>query len=465
MMDYDSLKDELLSAVDTGLKFARTVDKEAEFELYLSYQNMANVNIKQGVVEATDGVIEGIAVRVAKQNRVSFASSSGISTQNVKRSITEAMTGLKSVSIEDARFKGFCEPKKPGSEGAFASEILNLDREQLIANARFLVKEGREFDKRVLVAGSSCSVEWGGFAVGNTRGVQQASRSASNKCQVYCVAADKDERRSAYEYDITRERLIRPEGLGEKAARKAVRLIGAKKLDKTAILPTIWEPIAASAYILASLGQSANGRPVVEGMSPIADKIGKEIASQSLTVLDDGQNPASIMTEAIDAEGHPQQRNTVVEKGILKKFLFDTYYARVRGTESTGNCARGGGLFGYSLPYEVSPTISPKFFEVLPGKKGPDDLISSIDDQAVLIVDVPIGIFHSSVSTGEFSAVAQSVFLVQNGEKKNPLQPVSVSGNFYKGFKQIYEIGNDLKTTPFSVETPSLTFDGFSVVR
>jgi predicted Zn-dependent protease len=91
-------------------------------------------------------------------------------------------------------------------------------------------------------------------------------------------------------------------------------------------------------------------------------------------------------------------------------------------------------------------------------------LISSIDGQAILIVDVPMGIFHISVSTGEFSAVAQSAFLVQNGEKKWPLQPVSVSGNFYKGFKQLAEVGNDLKKTPFSVETPSLIFNGFSIV-
>jgi PmbA protein len=464
MMHYDNLKDELLSAVDAGLKFARTVDREAEFEVYVFYQNMANVDIKQGVVNATDGIVKGNSVRMAKQSRVSFASASGISVESVERSINEAAATLKAVSIKDVRFKGFCEPKKPGKEGTFASEILNLDREQLIAYANGLVKEGLETDKRILVAESSCSAEWGGFAVGNTRGLQQASRSASNSCQVHCLAFDKEERRSAYEYDITRERLIRPEGLGEKVARKAVNLLGGRKLDKTEVLPTIWEPIAAAAYIFASLAQSASGKPVVDGMSPLADKIGKEIANPNLSIVDDGQDPSSIMTEAIDAEGYPQQRNTIVEKGKLKNFLFDTYYARIYGTDSTGNCSRGGGAFGSSLPYETSPTISPKSIEVHPGRKNVDDLIASVDGRAVLIVDIPIGIFHSSISTGEFSAVAQSAFLVQNGEKKNPLQPLSVSGNFYKGFAQLIEVGNDLKKTPLLVETPSLMFGGFSIV-
>lgn len=463
-MKFENLKDELLSAVDTGLKYARSVDKEAEFELYLFCQSNSRVNIKQGVVEATDGVVNGNAVRVAKQKHVSFASSGGISVERVKQSINEAVASLTSASFIDERFKGFCEPKKPGREGTFSSKILNLSKESLIEYAGSLVRAAQDFDKRILMAEGNCSADWGGFAVGNTLGLQQASRSASNSCTVSCMAKKNEERRVAYEYDITRERLVKTEGLGERAAQKAVSLLGGRRLDKTTVLPTIWEPVAAAAYVAASLGESTSGNTVVEGLSPLADKIGKEVASSNLTIIDDGQNPSSINTESVDAEGHPQQRNIIVEKGKLQQFMFDTYYARIYGAESTGNCQRGGGPFGPSLPYETSPTIAFKSIEVQPGNKGIEDLISSIDQQAILIVDVPIGIFHSSISTGEFSAVAQSAFLVQNGERKWPLQPVSASGNFYKGLRQLAEIGNDLKTTPLSVETPSLIFNGFSIV-
>lgn len=464
MIEYENLKDELLSAIDTSLKFARTVEREAEFELYLFYKNSAKVDIKKGVVEATDGVVKGNAVRIAKQNSVSFASSSGISTNRIERSIKEAVASIRSVSIKDDQFKGFCEPKKAGKEGAFASEILDLGKEQLIKYANDLVKEGQKFDKRIQMAGCTCSVEWGGFAVGNTLGLQLASKSASNMCHVYCTAVDNEERRVGHEYDITRERLIKTEELGEKAARKAISLLGAQKLNKATALPTIWEPIAAAAYIYSSLGQSANGQAVVECRSPLADKIGEKIAHPDLTIIDDGQNPSSINTEAIDAEGHPQQRNILIEKGRLNQFMFDTYYAHIYRTESTGNCSRGGGAFGSTLPYETSPTISPKSMEVLPGNKSLGDIINSIEGEAVLIVDPPIGIFHSNVSTGEFSTVAQSAFLIRNGEKKWPLQPVAVSGSFYKGFDELLELGGDLERTPFMVETPSLVFDGFSVV-
>jgi len=464
MMEYENLKSELLSSVDTGLKYARTKDSKVEFELYLFYQRISKANIKQGVVEATDGIIEGNAVRASEKNRVSFASSSGISIDRIKRSINEAVASSKSVSIKDTRFKGFCEPKKPGKEGIFASEILNLGKEQLINYAKGLVKDGLGFHNKILMAEANCEAEWGGFAIGNTLGLQQASRSALNNCYVYCMAKDKEERRVGYEFDISRKSLIKTEGMGEKAAQKAINLLGARKLGEATVLPTVWKPIAAASYFYASLGQSTRGQPVVEKRSPLTDKINEQIANLNLTVIDDGQKPTGIMTDAVDAEGYPQQKNVIVDKGRLKQFMFDTYYARIYGTESTGNCSRGGGPFGATLPYETSPTISPRSIEISTGNKNIDNLIASIDGQAILITDAPIGIFHSNVSTGEFSVVAGSVFLIQNGTKKWPLQPVSVSGNFYKGFEKLLELGNDLTTTPFAIETPSLVFDGFSIV-
>jgi PmbA protein len=267
-----------------------------------------------------------------------------------------------------------------------------------------------------------------------------------------------------YAYDITRERLIRIDGLGGKAAEKAVSLLGARKLNKTAVLPTIWDPISAASYLYSGLGQSIRGGHVVEGRSPLADKIRKEVASEDLTITDDGQDPSSISTEAVDDEGRPQQTNVIIRNGRLVQFLFDSYYADIYGVESTGNASRGSGPFASALPYEATLQIRPKYLKVEPGRKSLDDIVSAVDGQAVLIVDSPIGIFHSSVSTGEFSSVAQSVFLVENGEKKYPLHPVSVSGNFYTGFKHLREVGSDLEDTPFTVKTPSMVFDGFSVV-
>jgi PmbA protein len=459
-MEYENLKDELLSKVDTALKHAKSVDNQAEYEIYLLWLSASEVNIEQGMVTGIDSLYSGNAVRVFKENKVSFAASSGLSIDRIERSITEAVSLIKNLSVKDERFKSFCDPKPPGREGAFASEILNITTSDLIDVSNRLIKDAKEVDERIKTIGGECSASWGGFAIGNSNGVQQASRSAVNSCFVHAMGIEGNDRRTGYGFDFTRERLVETEDLGETAAQKAISQLGGKKLDKTATIPTIWDNMASGLYIVASLARSANGQIVVEGQSPLADKIGDEIATSNLSVIDNGQKPSALGTHAIDAEGIPQGETFLIDKGILKEFIFNSYYANIFDTESTGNCSRSGG----TLPYEAIPSIGTKSLEILPGTKGEDEIITSIDEQAILVKDFPMGIFHTNVSTGEFSIVGTAVFLVEDGEIQGPLQPVTIAGNFYTGLKNIREIGSDVIVTPFGIEAPTLLFDGFSVV-
>ncbi len=463
MMEYDNLNDELLSVIDTSLKYAKSLDSSAEFEIFIHYESSSEAEMDQGVVTAKDGIIAGNAVRAAKGQRVGFACASGIDLKRVKLSAREALSIIDTISVEDDRFKGFCEPRKPGREGVFTKEILELGTDDLIEYSLQMVEDAQETDPKVKIVSSGCSASWGGIALGNTLGVQAASRTGMNACSVYVIAMDGEERKSSYDFDISRERLFETTGLGERAAKDAIRLLGAKKIDTTVKMPTIWTPKASAQYVLYSIGQSVTGQPVVEGRSPLCDMLGDTIASSGLTIVDDGQNPKGLGTHAIDGEGHPQQRNVIVDNGVLKSFLFDSYYGRAFNVESTGNCSRGGGLRGSPTPYESSPSVSTKWLEIEQGKKNIDDLVAEVDGIGVMIMDRPLGITHSNVSTGEFSVVANSVLLIENGEIKGSLEPVSIAGQFYEGFKKLLHIGNDVTLTPFGAQAPSLLFDDFSV--
>ncbi|MHA1481326.1 MAG: metallopeptidase TldD-related protein, partial [Candidatus Thorarchaeota archaeon] len=194
------------------------------------------------------------------------------------------------------------------------------------------------------------------------------------------------------------------------------------------------------------------------------DRIGDTIASKDLSIIDDGQNPSGIGTQAIDAEGLPQKKNPIIENGVLKNFLFDSYFGRAFDLDSTGNCSRGGDFGGGATPYEERPSVSTKWLEVAAGKKSEEDIISSIDGKAVMIRGFPMGISHSNVATGEFSCVAGSAILVENGEVKGPLEPVSIAGNYYEGFKNLRAIGSNKEILPFGIATPTFVFDDFSVV-
>ena len=463
-MDFDNIKDELLSITDTGLKYVRALDSSAEFEIYVHFENRMNAEIDQGVVTARDGAVAGSAVRAAKGQRVGFAVVSGISVERVKQAAKEALAVINSVNVEDNRFQGFAEPQGAGKEGAFVDEILTLGTDDLIRSCNEIVEEARAVDSRVKVVTAEAKASWSSYAIGNTRGMLQATRNNRNSCQASVYAISGEERRGSLDFDASRKRLFRTEGVGRNAAEHAVSLLGARKLGVTAKMQTIWTPLPAALYVLSSLAQSVIGRPVVDGVSPLCDKIGDTIASKRFSIIDDGQDPTGLGTDAIDAEGVPQRRNPIVEKGVLKSFLFDDYFGRAYGLESTGNCTRGGSLFGGATPYETGPTASTKWLETVPGKKSEEDIISSIDEKAILIRDFPLGIFHSSVETGDFSCVATSAFLVEKGELKGPVEPVSVAGNYYEGFKNLLEVGSNLLQIPYGISIPTLVFDDFSIV-
>lgn len=464
-MEFDNLKDELLSATDTGLKYAKSLDASAEFEVFVSYQNDVSASISQGIVTAKDGASAGTAVRAAKGNRVGFAVASGVSPERIKLAAREALSIINSVNVEDERFQGFADPKGSGKEGSFAKEILSIGSEDLIKSCEEIIEEARAVDEKVKVVAASASAIWSGYAVGNTRGILEATRSANNGCDSNVYAIEGEERRGSFHFDISRERLYNTEGVGKTAAEIAVGLLGAKKLDLTAKIPTIWTPVPAALFVLSSFARSALGSAVVDGVSPLCDKIGDTIASKDLSIVDDGQNKIGLGTEAIDAEGQPQKKNSIIESGVLKNYLFDSYFGNAFGLESTGNCARGGGIFGGgATPFESKPTVSTKWLEIKAGTKSEEDIISSIDGKAILIRDFPLGIFHSNVATGEFSCVAGSAYLVENGELKGSVEPVSIAGNYYEGYEKLRTIGSNNFPIPFGIDIPTLVFDDFSIV-
>ncbi len=463
MVDYDTIKDELLAVADSAIKHGRSLNADAEVEVILYYNRSMSAQIEQGIVSAKDGAVAGCAARVALGKRVGFASASGITKERVDFTVSEALAVASSVNVEDDKFEGFCDPAGHGNEGSFHDGILELGTDDLIRLAEEMIADAKTVDERAKIFAAEAEAEWGAYAVANTRGILEGTRFGGNSCMVSVQAIVGDERRGSFGFDVARDRLVRSENIGREAAQRAVDLLGAKKLDYTGKMMTIWTPIAASAYVASSFGRSTLGQPVVEGISPLCDQLGNEIASKSLTIVDDGQSPDLPGTMAIDAEGHPQQKNPIIENGVLKGFLFDSYYARIFGVESTGNSTRGGGMFGSATPYETAPSVGIKHLTLSGGDKSLDDLISSVDDRAILVYNFPLGIFHTDVATGEFAVVASSVYLVENGEVKHPVQPVSIAGNFYEGFKHIVGLGNDVEVQPWHVTSGSIAFDGFTI--
>ena len=452
-MNFDTLKDDLLALADTGLKFAKSKGAE-QAEIYVSSAHNININNQSGMIEAKDGLNEGVGVRVAIGKRLGFAAMSGITDESVKNAIQEAISVAKSIKEDNVGFKSFMPKKKVGKDGIIDSKIVEMTAEDVVKNTNVIFKEAQEFDSRIISTNAQAQTFYGGHAVANSEGVAGASRTTAFVLTVFTTAMEQQKRKSGFEFKATRS-IPEFEGIGKDCADKTIKLLDSKKLNHTGVLPTLWNQNVMSGFWQISLAQSVNGRQVVEKNSYFMDKLGDKVGIDTLNITDDGQLPEGLNTTEVDDEGAPRQTTPIVENGVLRSFLYDSYYGRLGKAKSTGNAARNQG-------YESTPNIAPSTIVITPGTKDFDKIVSEID-KGIFVMDNVMGLFHSNLISGDFSCVATSAYLIEKGEIAYPLESLNIAGNLYKSYKDILAIGSDSKLLP-SVNTPSVLFDGFTVV-
>jgi PmbA protein len=172
---------------------------------------------------------------------------------------------------------------------------------------------------------------------------------------------------------------------------------------------------------------------VQRNQSPFKDKIGEKVASETVTIYDDGLFQGGLRTWAFDGEGVPHQKTTLVERGILRNFLYDNYAAKKEGKESTGNASRAG--------YLSTPDIEATNFHIVPGNKTPDQLLSEVDDG--LIIYYLQGAHSSNPVSGEFSVVATPAWKIRKGEIIHATRGVMLAGNIFEVLKNVSAVADN----------------------
>ncbi|MEM0308851.1 MAG: metallopeptidase TldD-related protein, partial [Thermofilaceae archaeon] len=202
------------------------------------------------------------------------------------------------------------------------------------------------------------------------------------------------------------------------------------------------------AQLLASLLVPAlSAMSVLEGFSPLANKLGQKVLG-TLTILDDGTVPGGLATSFFDGEGVARRRTILVEDGVLKSFLHNTYTARRMGVASTGNASRGAGTVG----------VGPSNLIVMGGGYSESEL----EAEAALVADGTLLSVHTvNPVTGNFSVVVSNPYAVKGGEL-TPVKPVTVSGNIYE-VAALIKPARRVKDTRTGIYTPDVLIGGLTV--
>src|SRR5689334_9991718 len=250
-----------------------------------------------------------------------------------------------------------------------------------------------------------------------------------------------------YSASRTLQKLESPESVGRKAAERTLRRVGARKVA-TQKVPIVFDPMV-SRGLIDHIFDAVNGDAIYRQASYLAGKLGEQIAGENITIIDDGTMLGGFGSSPFDGEGVPTRRTVVIERGVLKSYLLNTYTARKLKLHTTGNAARG--LTG-------NPGIGSGNFFLQPGDKTAQEIIRNV--RRGLYVTEFLG-FGVNLVTGDFSRGASGLW-IENGEFAFPVEEITVAGNLKDMFKNISEIGDDLEFRS-SIAAPTLRIDGMTV--
>jgi PmbA protein len=376
-------------------------------------------------------------LRVMKGKQVATTSTSDLTEAGIQRFVADALE-LVELAQEDP-FAGpadpalLLDPKTAPDLDLFDPKGGGVDAQQAIATARTGERAARAYDARITNSeGATFSRTAGGVALCLSSGFRGAYKGSYASLSVVPVAADEGgKNRRGYHWTAKRflDELDDPKKVGEEAARRTLRKLGARTV-KTCEVPVVFDPDAARS-ILGMLAGCVMGSAIWRKSSYLLGREGTDVASALVTVVDDPLLRRAPGSRPYDGEGLASRKNVVVEKGILKTFLCDSYSARKLGRSSTGNAARGG---------SAGVSCSTTNFVLEPGADSHDAIVKGTK-QGLYVTEM-MGFGFNAV-TGDFSRGAAG-FWIDSGELAYPVSEVTISLNVDELWKRIDAVGDDL---------------------
>ena len=396
---------------------------------------------------------KGIGVRVFIGQRAASTYSSDLSPEGLRTMVSAALH-LAKVTSEDplAGIPAADEQGKlEGDLQLYNDDVYSLSTADRIDYARRAEKAAMGADPRITNSdGGSFDASIYYKVLANSNGfVGDSHRSYCSLSAVPIAQMEGAPMQRDYWYSVamTLKKLDSPEHVGQVAAQRTLRRLGARKV-KTSKVPIVFEN-TVSGSLIGHIFEAVNADSVYRGASYLADKLGSKIAGDNVTVIDDGTLPGLFGTSAFDSEGVASRKTVVVENGVLKSYLLNTYTAKKLGMHTTGNASRG--LAG-------TPGIGPGNFFLQPGVKSLQEIIAGIKEG--LFVTEFLG-FGVNLVTGDFSRGATGLW-IENGELTYPVEEITVAGNLKDMFSNISEIGSDLEFRS-SIASPTLRIEGMTV--
>lgn len=414
-----------MTSILTGLKEAgETILKIAEkqgldeAEAYLVSNKVLTIRLVNNAVFESKGVHDiGMGLRVIKGNMLGFSSTADLSKKSLEKLLNAAASTAKARKLP-FRYS-FPKPGKiPKVAGTYDKRLAELPSEKAVELAYDMVEASLAHNKKIVDNAGVLNIVSYETLVLNTHGVSAKNQGTFFEASLSATA--KNGKNVSEGSDATAGRSLKdlkPKDVGEKAAEMAVYGLKSQKLkENTYTVILDYEPacgvLAYSSMLVSPM--------IAKLYFPLfLDKLGKKVASPQITLIDDPLMPNGVGSSPVDDEGTPSEKQVIIDKGVLKRFVYDSFYGAIEKKKTTGSAVRASFAVGVSsFPgknYNGEPIPVPRNPYLKPGKWKRDEILEETKEGLL------VRRFHYSRLTnptrGDFTSVLRmGLYAVKNGE-------------------------------------------------
>jgi PmbA protein len=430
---------------------ARAVEAEA---IIIDSQE-TQIEYATGAVEKlSQSGSKGLGVRVIDGGRVGYAYTSDFAPESVEKTWQTAVE-LAAVASEDGfRRLPASQPISDENLEIYDPGFAGIRTEAKIDLLRRAERAALDYDSRITMARQ---VVYGDqithVYLANSKGFAGSYDRTSVFSYLEAFAREGDEAVTGFGFRASNFFAeLDPEAIGREAARDALMVLGGKAVP-TQTCPVVFAPVV-TAMLLGTLAQAMTAEAMQKGRSFLVGKLGQDVASDRVSLLDNGRMKRGFASAPFDGEGVPTSATRLIDEGVFQNVLYDSYTAVKEGKVSTGNAQRDS--------HRSVPALGPSNFYLQPGSKTPDEIISGIDNGILVTNIMQTG--GIDPITGECSMGAYGRW-IEHGKLTKPVSGITLATTLPDLLKNIAEVGNDLRLVPIqgAVLAPTIRVNGVVV--
>jgi PmbA protein len=403
-------------------------------ESYMVRSKELSIEVRGGAVETMKLAEDrGIGLRLINNGKIGFAFTTDLTETGIEDLAKQALANSGNTEEDEYHTLPEVSIQYPELE-LYDSTINNATVEQKIQLAVAMEQAAKNYDSRVkIIETSSYSDGEVEVFIANSKGLSTSYKGAYCGIYIALVAGEGEESQTGFAIDYNlKYNQLDPVKVGKQAAERAVRMLGAKPIP-TQRMPVVLDSYVATSF-LGLLAPALAGEAVQKGRSLFAGKVGQKVASNAITITDDGSLPGGIASAPFDGEGVPTSKTVLIKNGVLEGYLHNSYTAAKDGVKSTGNGVRGS--------FKSTPEVGTTNFFIEPGTTSANEIIKDIS-KGIYITEV-MGMHTANPISGDFSLGAAGI-LIENGKFTNSVRGVAIAGNVMELLSAVDAVGSDLQ--------------------